>query len=208
MHSVAGASALAASEGLPVAVSASSSSSLWVLAAAVPVLWTELWTRLWVRLPDCDEKYRPQSPHCWQTCLTRELTSRLLQQQGTIACAYCIVSGLLDARLRHSCRYLDKEGRGLSSAYSAYTRRPVRSTCSVFICRYMVSCGRPQYAELTLPLVRIGRNPLPLRAYVLYHALWMTLQCLNCWLPPLTFQGRGPIWFKTYWDNLRTIAQS
>ena len=125
MHSVAGASALAASEGLPVAVSASSSSSLWVLAAAVPVLWTELWTRLWVRLPDCDEKYRPQSPHCWQTCLTRELTSRLLQQQGTIACAYCIVSGLLDARLRHSCRYLDKEGRGLRTAYSAYTRRPV-----------------------------------------------------------------------------------
>ena len=49
---------------------------------------------------------------------TTLLTSRLLQQQEQShgpARHLCIVSGLLDARLGQSCRYLDNEGRGLGT---------------------------------------------------------------------------------------------
>lgn len=91
----------------------------------------------------------------------------------------CIVSALLDARLQHSCRYLDNEGcaLGMDTQYSLSLqclldfRGYGQWDLPVSACQ---SYRRPQYAEPT-PLsafVHTERNPPP----PCICPLWMTPQ--------------------------------
>ena len=141
MHSVAGASALAAAcirRPLSRRISVVSVSVVGVGTWQPPCPYCEfeLWTRLWVRLPgrtamERTDHTRELRNTPWTTLLTDTLDQR---QRADVAPAaatgnsrmsqpdLCIVNGLLHPWLRHSCRHLDTRS-------SAIADRPCGASC-------------------------------------------------------------------------------